>query len=41
MKIKTGISDGIYTEVTDGLKEGDQVVTAALGKAAVALRRDE
>lgn len=33
VKIKTGISDGIYTEVTDGLKEGDQVVTAALGKS--------
>ena len=26
MKIKTGISDGAYTEVTDGLKEGDVVV---------------
>ncbi len=34
VKIKTGISDGIYTEVTEGLKEGDQVVTAAIGKAA-------
>ena len=26
VKIKTGISDGAYTEVTDGLKEGDVVV---------------
>lgn len=25
--VKTGISDGIYTEVTDGLKEGDVIVT--------------
>src|SRR5256714_2965889 len=30
VQIKTGISDGIVTEVTDGLKEGDQVVTAEL-----------
>ena len=29
-QIKTGISDGIVTEVTDGLKESDQVVTAEL-----------
>ncbi|MBA3961928.1 MAG: efflux RND transporter periplasmic adaptor subunit [Chthoniobacterales bacterium] len=36
MKIKTGISDGIYTEVLEGLKEGDQVVTAAVGKSAEA-----
>ncbi|MGH8094490.1 MAG: efflux RND transporter periplasmic adaptor subunit [Chthoniobacterales bacterium] len=36
VKIKTGISDGIYTEVISGLKEGDHVVTAALGKAAEA-----
>jgi HlyD family secretion protein len=34
VKIKTGISDGIYTEVTDGLKEGDEVVTAAIGPSA-------
>jgi HlyD family secretion protein len=27
--IKLGISDGIYTEVTEGLKEGDLVVTGA------------
>ncbi len=25
--VKTGISDGIYTEVIDGLKEGDAIVT--------------
>jgi HlyD family secretion protein len=30
VQIKTGISDGILTEVTEGLKEGDQVVTAEL-----------
>ncbi len=30
VQIKTGISDGIVTEVTEGLKEGDSVVTAQL-----------
>jgi HlyD family secretion protein len=30
-QIKTGISDGIVTEVVEGLKEGDRVVTAELG----------
>jgi HlyD family secretion protein len=30
MQIKTGISDGIVTEVLEGLKEGDPVVTAEL-----------
>src|SRR5437764_13604484 len=34
VQIKTGISDGIVTEVTDGLKEGDKVVTAELSAAA-------
>src|SRR6266480_4720877 len=29
-QIKTGISDGIATEVVEGLKEGDRVVTAEL-----------
>jgi HlyD family secretion protein len=29
-QIKTGISDGIVTEVVEGLKEGDRVVTAEL-----------
>src|SRR5438105_771777 len=33
-QIKTGISDGIVTEVGDGLKEGDRVVTAELSTAA-------
>jgi hypothetical protein len=28
VRARTGISDGAYTEVTDGLKEGDFVVTA-------------
>src|SRR5205814_6528736 len=28
VQIKTGISDGIMTEVVEGLKEGDRVVTA-------------
>lgn len=26
VQIKTGISDGVYTEVTDGLKEGEEIV---------------
>jgi len=30
VQIKTGISDGIVTEVTDGLKEGDEIVTAEI-----------
>jgi HlyD family secretion protein len=30
MQIKTGISDGVVTEVADGLKEGDRVVMAEL-----------
>jgi HlyD family secretion protein len=34
MQIKTGISDGTFTEVLDGLKEGDRVVTAMTGKPA-------
>jgi len=27
VQVKVGISDGVYTEVLDGLKEGDEVVT--------------
>jgi HlyD family secretion protein len=34
VQIKTGISDGIVTEVVEGLKEGDRVVTAELTQAA-------
>jgi HlyD family secretion protein len=30
VQIRTGISDGVVTEVIDGLKEGDRVVTAEL-----------
>jgi len=33
VKIKISISDGIYTEVTDGLSESNQVVTGAIYKA--------
>jgi HlyD family secretion protein len=33
-QIKTGISDGISTEVLEGLKEGDRVVTAELTPAS-------
>jgi len=32
VQVKLGISDGIYTEVTDGLSENDKVVTAAIYK---------
>jgi len=32
VQIKTGISDGIFTEVTAGLKESDRVITAMTGK---------
>ena len=28
LRVKTGISDGAFTEITDGLKEGDTVITA-------------
>ena len=34
VQIKTGISDGIVTEVTEGLREGDKVVTAELTSSA-------
>jgi len=34
--IKTGISDGIFTEVTDGVKEGDVVVSSSVGGDAQA-----
>ncbi len=34
VQIKTGISDGINTEVTEGLKEGDRVVTAEISSAS-------
>ncbi len=30
MQIKTGITDGIFTEVVDGLKEGDKVVSSVV-----------
>jgi len=34
VQIKTDISDGLITEVTDGLKEGDVVVTGSAGNEA-------
>jgi HlyD family secretion protein len=30
VQIKTGISDGIVTEIVEGLNEGDRVVTAEI-----------
>jgi HlyD family secretion protein len=35
-QVKTGISDGIITEVAEGLKEGDRVVTAELSSTTAA-----
>jgi HlyD family secretion protein len=35
-QIKTGISDGIVTEVAEGLEEGERVVTAELGSTTAA-----
>lgn len=34
VQIKTGISDGVFTEVLEGLNEGDRVITAALAATA-------
>jgi HlyD family secretion protein len=36
VQIKTGISDGIVTEVIEGLKEGDSVITAELASKSSA-----
>src|SRR5438105_9861236 len=36
VQIKTGISDGVVTEVVEGLKEGDRVVTAELSSKSAA-----
>ena len=36
VQVKTGISDGITTEVIEGLKEGDRVVTAELASTTTA-----
>src|SRR5216110_2482648 len=36
VQIKTGISDGIVTEVMEGLKEGDRVITAELASKSPA-----
>jgi HlyD family secretion protein len=39
VEIKVGISDGIFTEILDGLKEGDRVVTAMTGRPASSAQR--
>lgn len=31
VKIKTGLSDGSFTEVLDGLKEGDLIISGSIG----------
>jgi HlyD family secretion protein len=32
VRVKTGETDGTFTEITDGLKEGDRVIVAAMSK---------
>jgi multidrug efflux pump subunit AcrA (membrane-fusion protein) len=32
VRIRTGINDGVSTEVTEGLKEGDQVVIGLIAQ---------
>ena len=36
VQIRTGIGDGVYTEVTDGLKEGDEVIIGQSNLSAAA-----
>ena len=36
VRVRTGITDGSYTEITEGLKEGDRVITAVKLPAAQA-----
>ena len=38
VQIKTGISDGVMTEVLEGLKEGDRVVTGMTESDAASTR---
>ena len=35
VQVHTGISDGIDTEIVDGLKEGDEVITGQILSAAM------
>jgi hypothetical protein len=39
VKIKTGINDGVSTEVIEGLKEGDPIVTGTLSSDSGAAAR--
>jgi hypothetical protein len=39
IQIQTGISDGIFTEVISGLKEGQAVITAMTGGSDQSERR--
>jgi HlyD family secretion protein len=41
VQIKTGISDGVMTELIEGLKEGDRVVTAQLNGPAAASQQQQ
>ena len=38
MRVKVGVDDGAFSQVLDGLHEGDAVVTAALSSAAQAMQ---
>jgi HlyD family secretion protein len=38
VRVRLGISDGVTTEIVEGLTEGDKVVTAVTGTAAMAAR---
>ena len=38
VKVKVGVDDGAESEILDGLREGDAVVTAALSNAARSLK---
>ena len=39
LQIKTGISDGVTTEVSDGLKEGDRVVTGQVNSSSASAQQ--
>ena len=39
VRVKIGVDDGAESEILDGLREGDAVVTAALSAAAQAMRQ--
>jgi HlyD family secretion protein len=38
VEVKAGITDGVFTEVTEGLNENDKIITAAVVKKEAAAR---